>query len=558
MAIEAHNRTLPLWFERLRTKQTVLPRFQRFEAWNHANICQLFNTVLQGLPIGATLVLQIGDEEPFHSRPLKGAPEKGDRVTEHLLDGQQRLTALWRGLHNNYDERTYYLFLEQDEETGLPYRVGSIARWSHNGERRPLWAEKPQKLWERRMIPLDLLAPGDAAAAQQKAWLKSVLPDANDREDVTELLQHAREKFITYNIPYLSLPVATPKQTALDVFIRMNTSAEPLSIFDVVVAQVEASMDRSLHDLVADARTHCPEIEAYYDPSDLALYAGALMQSKPPVHSTYLSKDFGRQLLDNWDRYIRGLKEAVAFLESERVFDGQRLPTEVAVPVLVALWANAPEKTDALGKARTQLRRYFWRACFTDRYDRSTSFRSLADFSELQQAIDGSSDKTPSIFDDEPWPLPTVHELLGFGWPKRKDRLARAVLAVSLRKGGLDLADGSPASRANLGKREYHHLFPDAHLQRLGVPGDKIYRALNCALVSWQTNRTISAKDPEKYLAERLEGSPLGESEVRTRLESHLVPYDELKAGDYDSFLNARAELVHEAMARLCEGNATL
>ena len=71
--------------------------------------------------------LEIGDEEPFISRTLKGAPEMGERVTEHLLDGQQRLTALWRGLHNNYDDRTFFVYLTTDEESGVPYYVNSIS-----------------------------------------------------------------------------------------------------------------------------------------------------------------------------------------------------------------------------------------------------------------------------------------------------------------------------------------------------------------------------------------------------------------------------------------------
>ena len=119
MAIEARDRPLPDWFTRIRTRQTALPRFQRFEAWGHATVTQLFNTILQDLPVGALLVLEIGNEEPFISRPLKGVPATGERVTEHLLDGQQRLTALWRGLHNNYDDRTYFLYLTEDEEARL-------------------------------------------------------------------------------------------------------------------------------------------------------------------------------------------------------------------------------------------------------------------------------------------------------------------------------------------------------------------------------------------------------------------------------------------------------
>ena len=55
------------------------------------------------------------------------------------------------------------------------------------------------------------------------------------------------EKFVVFNLPYLSLPVSTKKDTALDVFIKMNSSAAPLSTYDIVVAQVEAGMGKSLH-----------------------------------------------------------------------------------------------------------------------------------------------------------------------------------------------------------------------------------------------------------------------------------------------------------------------
>jgi len=106
--------------------------------------------------------------------------------------------------------------------------------------------------------------------------------------------------------------------------------------------------------------------------------------------------------------------------------------------------------------------------------------------------------------------------------------LGRAILALALHQGGLDLADGGTVIRANLPKREYHHLFPDAYLGRLKFADSEVYRSLNRALVTWQTNRNISDKEPERYLAERLEGTPLGEAEVRQRLSSHLIPYDEM------------------------------
>lgn len=560
MTINAQNRLLPDWFTRIRTRQTVLPRFQRFEAWSHSTVTQLFNTILQGLPVGAVLVLEIGNEEPFISRTIVGAPETGERVTEHLLDGQQRLTGLWRGLHNNYKDRTYFVYFNEDEETGMPYYVDSIGRWKKNGDKecRPFWANSPTEQWKRRMIPLDLFAPGDDAHQKYKIWARQAIPDADEREDVSETRSKIRQIFATFNLPFLSLPVTTTKETALDVFIKMNTSAAPLKTFDIVVAQVEAGLGQSLHDLVASVKTECPNIAAYYEPEDLTLYASALLQGKPPTNKTYLEKEFGRNLLEHWNDLIIGIKRTDVFLEEERIFDTARLATDIVVPVLTALWAKTPDGLDAEGHARTVFRKYIWRAFFSNRYEKSTNSRALTDYQELRALLAGQSDGTPTVFDAQQHPLPERDELILAGWPTKKDRLARAILGLALREGGHDLADGSTVSRSNLPRREYHHIFPDAYLTKQGRESGEIFRSLNCALITWKTNRNISDKEPERYLTERLDGTGVNEHEIRQRISTHIIPYDEMVAGDYDAFLRKRAEMVHTKMKEVCgiEGGA--
>lgn len=559
MSIEARNRLLPDWFTRIRTHQTVLPRFQRFEAWDYSRVTQVFNTILQDLPVGAGLVLEIGDEEPFISRTLKGAPEKGERVTEHLLDGQQRLTALWRGLHNNYDDRTFFLYFLTDEETGLPFYVDSIARWKKDDdtEFRPIWANHPKEQWIRHVIPLHHFAPDISAQQSFREWAKEAIDNQEERDKVSDQVSIIRQKFASFNLPFMSLPVTTKKQTALDVFIKMNTSAAPLSIYDIVVAQLEAGMGKSLHDLVADTRKVCPNLSAYYSPEDLALYGSALLQGKAPTNATYMAKDFGLKLLENWDAFLNGVTRTVDFLEQERVFDAARLPTDVVIPVLVALWGVAPKGLDAEGHARVILRKYLWRAFFSNRYEKSTNSRALTDFTELKPLVTGTGSSEPSIFKDDLHPLPQEQELADAGWPVRRDRIARAILALALKHGGADLADGGAATRASLAQREYHHLFPDAHLKRIGIPDDQIYLSLNCALVTWRTNRNISDKEPERYLAERRDGTDLGDVEVKARLATHYIPYDEMVADDYPAFLKARATLIHSAMTTLCASGGT-
>lgn len=551
--MEARNRLLPDWLTKIRTGQIMLPRFQRFQAWSQGQITGLLNNVLQELPAGAVLILEVGDKEPFHSRPIFGAPDHGERVTEHLLDGQQRLTALWRSLHDHYQDRSFFVVIDQDTDTDAPYYIESYGRWDKKGQRYPLWLNNPVDLWAKRMIPVSLLRPDNEAADELYKWAEAASFGNRDIErNITQEANRLRQKFATFNIPFLSLPSSTNNETALNVFIQMNTSASPLTAYDIVVAQVEAVAGESLHELTDKLRQEAPAVEEYISPPDLMLAVTALLQDRVPNQSTYLTNGFSDHLVNVWDKTVSGVRRAISFLEEEKIFDGKRLPTDVVLYPLAALWAQVPDGLDSEGQARHLLRKYIWRAFFTDRYERTSATRALTDFRQLSGLLKGNSGISADIFDESKHPLPNVEQIQQAGWPVRKDRLARAILAAALRSGGLDFADGSPVSRASLKKREYHHLFPNAWLTRAEFGEEEIFRSLNCGLVSWRTNRTISDKSPSQYLQERMDAAELGEEEIRHRLSSHLIPFEPIKNETYDEFLRLRAEKVREQMLKLC------
>lgn len=196
-----------------------------------------------------------------------------------------------------------------------------------------------------------------------------------------------------------------------------------------------------------------------------------------------------------------------------------------------------------------------WRSCYTNRYAKTSATRAYADYRSLKAMIAGQSDVACELFDETLNPLPTMDELLIAGWPGRRDRLPRAMLATALRRGGLDFADGAQITKDNYVGRELHHLYP---VQVLEADRTDVYvsRALNCALISWATNRKVGAKSPRDYIERRTAAAALGEEVVRRRLQSHLVPYDALIAGDYEAFLTERARLIQSDMLSLCHGVA--
>lgn len=580
--MHAHDRFLPEWFNRIRSRLITLPRFQRFIAWGHAEVSGLLTTVLRGLPSGAALILEVGDDEKFKSRTMTDAPEKENKVTEQLLDGQQRLTALWRSLHDKYSDRTYLIGFEDDPHNGgakQPYVYGQ-ARWMKSDTRYPIWTDSPRSCWERGLIPLKLLCPDDIKDDIDQ-WIESAIPEnVADKftayKELSSLVSELRTKVREFNLPYLSLPAKTEKDVALDVFVKMNTSSVRLDTYDIVVALVEGETGKSLHEHVEILKAAAPRVATYADVPSLVLDVIALRQNRVPSQAGYRGIDFTK-MIDEWSDVVAGIKGMVAFLEDESIFDAQRLPSYTAIPVIAALWEHMPTNhPDQLGNARHTLRKYLWRAFLTGRYEQSSATNALQDYRGLRDILKGKQDAYVPIFNDDAYPAPTAEMILTADWPKRKSILARGLLSLQLKAGAEDLADGARASVASITSlehpREYHHLFPDSKLSDSDLASEDIYRAVNCALITWRTNRTISNKDPVKYLKERADNSTLGEEELIRRLRTHLIPYAELNVGEYEgldgealkvrtqtdywAFARARSRLLANAAELACNGQA--
>jgi len=549
--MEARQRLIKDWLTKVRTRQILLPRFQRFEAWGSNIATDFLASVIKDLPVGSTLVLGVGGEElPFISREIIGAPKEGDKVTELLLDGQQRLTVLWRSLTDDYPDKTYLVNIEDKENL----EVIATSRWERNGRKFPLWIEQPRECWKRNLISLKLLNPDDETTYQKWADIAS-----NGNSDLARKIEHVitplRSRIASYNLPFLYLPSDTPKDVAIEVFVKLNTTLIRLTAFDIIVAQLEAATGEPLHDLVASLNSSVPEITHYTEPSNLVLSVDALLQDKPPNQRGYFSLDL-EKFINDWPKIVNGAKECVQFLESEKIIDGERLPIESVLAPLIALWAEAPETPDERGNARILLKKYLWKAFFTERYDRAVPTAILQDYRILRKVIMGKAKEAEApCFNESQHPLPNKEEIIQSRWPRYKDRLARALLLLTIKGGAEDIKDGASLSIKNIQQRHYHHLFPIAWLREKNPNADP-NRALNCILINRRTNSEILAKEPIKYLLETCNASDLGENEIRRRLGTHFVDFDLLAKGDYGKFLDERAKTCEAEIKSLCGGFA--
>lgn len=588
--MEARNRKLEDWYGKIKRGEIKLPRFQRFEAWDRHRICSLIETVVHNLPLGITLVLEVDvNDEKFISRFLVTAPKESNRILEHLLDGQQRLTALWRAFHNNYDWETYFIYIKEfdnydKDEDQEDMTVFFRGRWvKKNGEKYPLWCDDPAQCLKRGFIPTHLLKPEDMQSDIDE-WINDATQQLRPKDDIEKLEQFLEYKkaisdkikdlravVTNYNLPYLSLPSQTDKSVALNVFVNMNTNSKPLSTYDIIVAEVESVMGQSLHDLQDAMDEEDPNLAKYSDLSDMILTTSALLQNALPNQRGAWDMN-KRIMVEKWDVMKLGLKRMAEFLKNEGVYDRQRLPTNAVLAAIAALYANIPESGDKRGQDELLLKKYLWYSFFTDRYENSAATRAYADFIALRKVIcrENHDDGTSYGIEDIPifkeHALVETEELLTAEWPKRATIRGRGILALACRLGAFDFSTGERLDVGNIEQRHYHHIYPDALLKEAGINS---FLALNCALISDKTNISIGRKDPLEYMKDRYQWT--SEEIVSERLRSHLIPIKELANGgyeglsdeqkveklehDFDAFIRYRADLIIKAVKLLADGH---
>ena len=280
----AQNRSLGDWYNMIKLGQIKLPRFQRMEAWDRNRIKSFIDTIIKNLPVGVSLIYERGDTEKFISRYISTSdPENPERLTEYLLDGQQRLTSFWRVIHNNYELEKYFLYFPEydNSDDGIEFSERTVycrTRWMKNDKKYPIWADIPKECLKKGLIPLELFNP-EFGEIKADVWIEeaTISNKPSDRTDpeIFEKLElynenksslktkitQIRERLKHFNLPYLALPVSTHKEIALQVFINMNTNSKPLSLYDIIVAEVEGIRGESLHDLQNSLNEHNPDIK---------------------------------------------------------------------------------------------------------------------------------------------------------------------------------------------------------------------------------------------------------------------------------------------------------
>jgi hypothetical protein len=233
----------------LRSGRLALPEFQRDFVWSPAKVVELLDSVSRGWPVGSLLLLR--GPQPFEAKSIDQAPSLRGDVDVFVLDGQQRITALYHALANVSDV-CYYVDFKVLAEGGQEYIL-----WKRRVqfEREAGTAKERAR---RRIALINEVADNELFFAWQ-----SNLSGEVAREVLSLREQHLSGlKSKVYRLPVVELEHEIELEALARIFETINRTGVKLNAFDLMVA-VLCPHDFKLRDAWEDALLEYPLLKVF-------------------------------------------------------------------------------------------------------------------------------------------------------------------------------------------------------------------------------------------------------------------------------------------------------
>ncbi len=597
------GKALPVWMKDIHDGKIRLPLFQRSYVWPAKNAVSLVETVLMNRTMGTLLVLE--NDKHFPSINLSGAPEFSDSSCDVrlILDGQQRLTALWQafGGHGGSQREAVVplpvfvhveKWLDDSADDGIRLTLTTEKKGNVKLSDYECFMENPEMAYQARCFPVSILAnegiPAHNSPSLRK-WCISVHPEHSLRSRTLESQIESTfgARLRKYAIWYHPLPLDTDMETAIKVFILTNNTSMQVSMFDIAVAyhdkgnyREDMEIEQGLRFRISDYLDHEQQSgkEVMLNASNLStkqrmiprygdhlLKLACVVSDIMPSNANFVRDTTVANVIEDFDSLTLGLSWSANFIRTNGFPLYKYLPSLIPLRVLPAIYLVAVERgVSESPKYLALCRAFFWRSLLTSRYERDANRRLLYDFRHIRDMIRDNAiviAGEDNVFDSIAYPFLNFEKLTN---SDISDSSARKIICGIAALSGKDFATLEPISAADNDRWDYHHLFPKKYLQTNSVPKKYIDHCLNFTLLRKDTNSRIIGKlPPHVYLSKPTkltEGVSL--DDVREAVPTHLIPLSELMADPkdigvlqtYTNFIRARAKIIDNKIKSLCHG----
>lgn len=456
--MDTQARTIEEWLRDTKQGDIALPRFQRHMVWDYKKSIKLLEAILNENPIGVFLLLEIDSiKPPFPARFLEtNSHPSPDRTKFHLLDGQQRITSLFKILNNEDNNNTFYMKFRHKEES---IEFDSIERAARNSKKNKKIIGVPSKEFDNHWIPMHILNPTTDENLISN-WLEEISLSSAEKGNVKKLCTKNKQKIAETIIPYFHLPLSTKPENAINIYINLNTQSVKLTAFYTTVARMEQDVEESLLEIIESLEEKVPPLSGMEssDPGNLFLKIGCLKQKKAPTDGQYKRLDL-QSLYETRDEIINGISWAVEEINKLGIAKGKQLPTSIPLRVLPAIHESFKKKGRAQKARAIEIKnRYLWHAFLTERYEKSVNTRLKEDSDDLKELLE-NKDSVDKHFEKWEEYLPNDNKIREAGWPGNAGRLSRTILVACTLLGAKDIWTDEKLNYSNEADWNLDHIF---------------------------------------------------------------------------------------------------
>ena len=568
----------------------ALPEFQRDWVWKPENIRELIISVSQSFPAGSLLTLRTA-KKTFQTRYFAETEVPSDREPERIvLDGQQRLTALFQTLQSKKGvkkDKRYFFYVS----LGKLLNGESIEEalfYVDESKKVKEWKEvlfelnNREKEFENECLPLNCIFND----YEDWSWeFYEYLRTNGISDDKIKNIRNTLKAFVDpikdYEFPTIDLHPETPLKAVCHIFEKVNTTGITLTVFELLTAilwpqkidirKKWRNTKEKLNDLPNMGGVDIDNVTFLQTLSLLSTYANKIANPDKRIAVSCKRDDLleitAKDIEDYWDKAFAGYKEAATILSENGVYSDKILPYKTMLAPLAAICGQliidkGGIKTDII---YSKIKQWYWRSVFTWRYSSGAESKSAQDFVQVMSWINGGdvpdSVRHYEFNEDMLYEITTIRNATYSG-----------ILCLILKNRPLDFKSGFEISTQLFHDRsiDHHHIFPSKYLEK-GIP-DIEHRKINCilnkTLIDASTNRSIGAKAPSEYLP--LIEKELESNSLNTILKSHYIDENLLKetpvkfenednytklASVYNKYLDKRKE---EIMKLIWEAVGTL
>ena len=544
-----------------------LPDFQRGWVWDDYRIRSLLASLSQSFPMGSVLTLEAGSPDiRFKTRPIEGVNSISnmDEPNTLILDGQQRLTALFQSLMsqegvytlNHRDQKSYrhYYFDIKGcfkEEIDREEAVFSCEKDQpfQTPDREIIDLSSTEAQYANHMFPAHKIFD---AASWRREYHKYWKYNSDKIELFDEFESKVIECFKQYDVPVIHLRKETPREAVCLVFEKVNTTGVTLTIFELLTATFAADnfMLREDWNIRQERLKEYSVLERLDTTTFLRALSLIATNSKPETIVSCKRKDILRLTLDDYQKWADlvedGFVKAAHFLHREKIFSARDLPYPAQLTPLTAILTDLGNAGITEG-AQQKIARWYWCSVFGEMYASATDSQSVNDFLDITAWVRSEID-APSTIREANFHANRLIEV-GKHVPARyiKEFTPCSSLTNAATFLWVNLSNLQRFFDENI---DIHHIFPRAWCKKEGIEPHIYNSIINKTALSARANRKIGGRAPSEYLPRIQEEAGIDNAAMDNILASHLIYPNTLRNDDFRGFFEARKEALLETIEK--------